>query len=82
MPLKERLGGRYTFLRLATSHRVMKYRTGDKVYLKGAKYIIAENYYPNGYRETNKPAYTLYPPGKKNSFGYYFWCYEDKLTPS
>lgn len=52
---------------------IYKHHPGDRVKYKGKKYIIAENYYPDGFGKINIPAYTVYPPGKKKSYGYYFW---------
>ena len=57
-----------------------KYKTGDKVTLNGVSYMIAERYYPNGYGSDPKiEAYTMYPPGKKDSYGYYTWTKLENL---
>ena len=57
----------------------MKYKPGDRVWLRGKKYVVFENYYPNGYGWENEAAYSIYPPGKKRSYGYHFWTYEKEL---
>jgi len=57
-----------------------KYDVGDKVLLRGKKYIVLEKYYPKGYGfEGNIPAYSIYPPGKKKSYGHHCWAYETDL---
>lgn len=58
-----------------------KYTIGDRVLLQGKKYIISDRYYPDGYGyKTDKPpAYCIYPPGKKKSYGHYCWAYEKDL---
>ena len=57
------------------------YKKGDRVFHKGKRYIVAELYSPRGFGfDGNEPAYTLYPPGKSKSYGYYFWVNEKDLT--
>jgi hypothetical protein len=57
----------------------MKYKPGSKVMLRGKRYIVLEPYYPNGYGKTNIAAYSIYPPGKRRSYGYHCWVYEKDL---
>jgi len=57
-----------------------KYSTGDKVLLRGKKYMVLGRYYPNGVWGAKNPiAYSIYPPGKKTSYGYHCWAYEKDL---
>jgi len=57
-----------------------KYKTGDKVSLNGDSYMIAERYYPDSYgSKFTVEAYTVYPPGKKNSYGYHTWTRVENL---
>ena len=56
------------------------YKIGDRVSLGAKPYIVKEMYFPKGFGFAgNTPAYTVYPPGKKNSRGYHIWVLQSDL---